>query len=191
MSAARLAAEAAFAAPLPLSASPERVQVTVRRARLAAPVAEPAAVDDTRPAIEPTRKAPRVFTLEAAQAPRQPDTPLGVQSLPLPPASPAASIRSDAPATGARARIRRIAVDKRPGPVLHVLQSVPRQTRQAETTPPRLATLIDELARVGPVLESIAQAQSFRFIDDRFAMEWQQISQRADDLQMKLNALLR
>ena len=190
MSAARLAAEAAFAAPPPPSASPEQVQVTVRRTRLTAPVAELAAVDNTHPAVEPTRKAPRVFTLEAAQAPRQPDALLGVQPLPLP-LPPAASIRSDSPAADAKARSRRIAIDKRPGPVLHVLHSVPPQTRPAELAPPRLATLIDELARVGPVLESIAQAQSFRFMDDRFAKEWQQLSQRADDLLMKLNALIR
>ena len=169
-SAARLAAEAAFAAPdkLPeIGSTP--AQVTVRRAKLAV-WARPVPAADAPPAAELVGKAPRVFRLQAAQAPAPAPAPAGVSPLPA-----------------AARRQRRVAADKRPGQVLHVVHI---QTRPAEVAAvaARSAALAVELARLAPVREAIQRAQSFCFIDERVEQKWQRLSAQAKLLLVQLQA---
>jgi len=198
MSAARQAAEAAFAAPRLHPAPPTQAQVTVRRDRLAAgaaPGAEPAAADNAGPATEPAGKSPRVFRVELARAPQPVETaPAALAPLPARPRPPAAATRNGGPAVVAAAgQPRRIATDRRPGPVLHVVHAArpALPQRAAEQAAPEMHTLVAELARVGQVLQSIGDVQALRFIDDRFADAWNRLSRTADDLHVELTAKLR
>ena len=87
-------------------------------------------------------------------------------------------------------RRRRVSADKRPGPVSHVVHTSPvhRETQPAEL---QHDALIAELASLTSILESIKRAQSFWFIDGRFAKEWQRLSQQADEIRKELQAQLR
>lgn len=83
---------------------------------------------------------------------------------------------------------RRIAADKRPGPVLHVILAPPEREREAEAPQPRLDLLLGELERVTPVLEFIARAQPFSLVDERLAREWLRLSRRVDKLHEQIRA---
>ena len=179
ISAARLAAEAAFAAPALFQPTrPTTAHVTVRRARLG-PLSVPAWAGEVLPSVEPQGKAPRVFRLDAVHA---------TAPTPAAPAAAAAAANSTPPA-GIRRR-RRVATDKLPGQVLHVIH-IP--TRQPEPVPAvaaaRPGMLSAELARVAPVLQAIQRAQSFVFIDDSFEQQWERLSLQADVLLVQLRAL--
>ena len=81
-SAARLAAEAAFAAPQVRSLAQPLAQVTVRRTRSASVAVEPPPEASDSPTIEPTARGPRVFKVEAA--PISPSVEAGLATLPPP-----------------------------------------------------------------------------------------------------------
>jgi hypothetical protein len=212
MSAARLAAEAAFGpAPFATAQPPSLLaQVTVRRARGTpmAPVAAPAAMAEdganvfnsasnsatnsaTNPATNPATdsaadsaitKSPRVFRIEAAPAP---DT-LAPDSLVL----QAASNGHDGAAHQRLSGPRRAASDKRPGPVLHVVHALPPR-HEPPAQPLRLDALSILLARVDPVLTEIKRAQAFQFVDDSLGGEWQRLARVADGIRLTLNMMLR
>ena len=93
--------------------------------------------------------------------------------------------------TPANSNARRIATDKRPGPVLHVIHAPPERTRTAEAPQPRLALLIGELERVTPVLEIIARAQAFSLVDERIEREWLRLSRKVDKLHAQIRAQVR
>lgn len=184
MSAARLAAEAAFAASPFDPAPPSQAQVTVRKSRLAVgslavamPPATATATNNSPSAL--TSKGSRVFRVDASGS---------APSGPAPVARPAGPTGADGPSIDVSARTRRIAIDKRPGPVLHVIHALPARSREIQAVPPTLETLIAELARVESVLESIHRAQTFTVIDDRYADEWQRLSQRAEEICKGLQA---
>lgn len=104
----------------------------------------------------------------------------------------AAQTGSAAVSIGMTKRSARRATDKRPGPVVHVIQPLPVQRREIHKVPqPTLDALIMKLACVEPVLREIQHAQALVFIDARFSKEWQRCSRRADELHFKLKALLR
>ncbi len=157
LSAARLEAEAAFAAPQLRLTPAIQAQVTVRRTRLLV-VPEKEVAGDA-PAAEPAAKSPRVFRVEAAHS--------AESALAGPALQP--------PVTKRR---RRAAVGKAPGEVFHVVRAQPAV--------PALAFLVAELASVAPVLDLIRRAQSLWFIDDRLAKDWQRLSKRADVLLAQL-----
>jgi hypothetical protein len=174
MSAARQTAEAAFAGVPRHPTSSREAEVIVRAVRRARTAEPPPAVADTSAASQAASRAPRVFRIEGARA-----------------QAPAASARSDRPVPEAVPRSRRVASDRRPGPVLHMVQAVSPGPEATGMTVAQLKTVIAELALVEPVLELIRRAQAFRVIDDRFDREWLRLAQRADMIQGKLRARLR
>lgn len=184
ISAARLAAEAAFTAPPSNPAPAVQTQVTVRKVRLAAsasPTGMPAA--GAQDSGEQARKAPRVFRLDASQA--APNLQMSADQAAVQTSSAAVSI-------GMTRRSARKATDKRPGPVVHVIHALPVQRREIQkVAQPTLEALIMKLACVEPVLQQIQHAQALVFIDERFSKEWQRCSRRADELHRELKALLR
>jgi hypothetical protein len=174
MSAARLAAEAAFAAPL-FSAPPASApaQVTVRRARgpgLATAVADDVDTSSAGPSDSSTAKGPRVFRIDAAPS----AVTLVADDLP----TPTAWQGDDAVVSRPTSRLRRTATDKRPGPVLHVVHTLP--SRQVTSLQP-LGALTTQLALLEPVLADIQHAQAFQFVDNSQASEWQRLGRVADD----------
>jgi hypothetical protein len=181
MSAARLAAEAAFGDRPQRTAPPNPALVIVRRARLAVDAGTAAASDDTRPATQPqpVDKSPRVFRVDAAPSPKPPDLP----ALDLVPPA----LTGQAVAAGARPR--RTAAHKRPGPVLHVVHTLPARRPEVEAPATDLAALAAALDRVGLVLADIGRAQSFRVIDDHRSASWQQLSLQADAIRAELGSL--
>ncbi len=184
-SAARLAAEAAFSAPQlgPLPAP--SAQVTVRRTRSARLDGEPTPRAINGPTLELTAKAARVFRVEAAASSQAVEAGLAALSPTTKGSTHGASLPAQAPAIP---HPRRIANDKRPGPVLHVIHASPDRKRDVQAPQARLDFLTSELARVTPVLETIAQAQAFNLVDERFAREWLRLSRKVDKLHAQIRA---
>ena len=211
-SAARLAAEAAFAAPVFNAAPTAQTQITIRRTRAAEPFRRAQTDGDTTPASPMTRQGPRVFRVQAAQTvqPAQPaNLPASFEGRSL------ADMRS-----GDHADIQTVpptrcmTASRRPGPVVHLVhpvsnrcepdqgnEHVPEVEPEIETeinahkAQPQWAALTAELARIGLVLEQIKRAQSFKLIDDEFAdhitREWGQISCSTEGLRLEIENQLR
>jgi hypothetical protein len=131
---------------------------------------------------EQLTKEPRVFRVDAAL------TLPPVDSLVASPAATEAAPRSATLADQAadQAVLHRIASNKRPGPVthvIHVLPEVPReQQAEAETQQARPGVLMAELQGVSPDLAMIAQAQAFSLVDEGVAREWMRLSRQLDEL---------
>ena len=187
-SAARLAAEAAFAAPQVRSLVQPVAQVTVRRTRSASMAVEPPPEASDGPTIEPTAKGARVFRVEVA--PLSPSVEAGLATLPPPTEGSTHSGSMPAQAPAIR-RPRCIATDKRPGPVLHVIQAPSERKREAEVPQHRLDLLTGKLDRATPVLETINRAQAFSLFDERFGREWTRLSQKVDRLHGEIRAQVR
>ena len=180
MSAARLAAEAAFAAPRLDPSPPLQASVTVRRARPSRGAVETVTAPPSGVAEGPLdSRSPRVFRVEASML-RSPTEPEGMDPPQLALLAPPAD-RISPVATPVKRR-RRIGVDKRPGPVLHLVHAVPaaQAARSDAADAPVFDQLLAQLARVGELLQEIEQAQSFQFVSERFAPDWLQLSQTAD-----------
>ncbi len=185
MSASRLAAEAAFAAPQFSAPPPSQAQVTIRKARVAVFAAQPVVTDEGLSAMEPATQGPRVFRVEAPQAGHS------TQAMGDALHEPLAASAGDADAVVAVVpRSRRAAADKRPGPVLHVVHALPARPL-ADAAAPSLRGLIAELASVGPTLDAIRCAQSFEIVDRRAEIEYQRLSRLAEDIRSELDAYLR
>lgn len=182
MSAARLAAEAAFAPPQARSAPSNEPLVIVKRARVLAQagpslVAQTAGPARQAEAIEDRDKPPRVFRVHKPSDPTE-----------CPPADPGQPAR----------RRRRKPPEQRPGAVVLRVVQTPADapsTRAADPQGadrpdrwPRYAT-IEALAAVGPVLDAIARAQAFQFIDERYALEWERLSRKAERLREDLQSM--
>ena len=195
-SAARLAAEAAFALPRISSLPVQPTQVSVRRSRSAGlavkptPIPAPTPVGNGGSDFELTVKGARVFRVEAVPTPQPVEATCA--GVPLP--NETSKHQGNLP-DQVHANSRRIASDKRPRPVLHLIHALPellpeRQT-EAEAPQPRLGLLIGELQRVTPALEMIARAQAFSLVDERMAREWQRLSRQLDELHAKILTQIR
>jgi hypothetical protein len=186
-SAARLAADEAFSAPESLPPNTNQPVVIVRRARVLSRDLDISAPDSATPVHESEGKAPRVFRVES-NADLLPD-----ELRPVLSASPAQDHAQDVVHVP---RKRRIAVDKRPGPVVHVLQDPGRLQPDAEAGSNGLASspgrpldeLVGELAGVDRIFEAIRRAQAFQMNDERFAGEWRRVSLAADELQRQIES---
>jgi hypothetical protein len=182
MSAARLAAEAAFAAPALRPPQPVEVQITLRRARGAeVPPFEPelqpkSRASQTSADTPSAAKAPRVFRVETAQTPRSQETAPAGNGLPH---EDALRDRSLKPQTTSQKR--RKAKHMQPGPVLHVVHTlaVPGEAEQAR---PRLDLMAAELVRIGKVLDEAKRAESLRFVPSGFSLEWERLWCRAENI---------
>jgi hypothetical protein len=135
---------------------------------------------------EQQTKEPRVFRVDAAPT---------LQPIDLLVASPAtteaaphsAILAAQAPD---QAVLHRIASNKRPGPVTHVIHMLPEvlreQQAEAETQQARPGVLMAELQGVSPDLAMIAQAQAFSLVDEGVAREWLRLSRQLDELHAKI-----
>jgi len=174
MSAARLAAEAAFAAPAQPEPPPQApAQVTLRRSRLAGGLDEAAGGGAVAPTgMPPEAAGPRVFRVVAAP------------SAAAPAVAPRALL-DEAVATPATPRKRRVRAEQRPSPVV-VVQVAPAPAPAAPLQPEALRA---ELQRAGALLEVAARAQAFHIDPHAFDRDWQRLSRRADELLKELQAL--
>lgn len=165
-SAARLAAEAAFAGPTFSVIRNGQTQVTVRRARNLARLERPAQVSP--PAAEhPVAKGPRVFRIDSARVHTSAPTEPAPQHQP--------GQTTDTQALPPKTRRRR-APEQRPGPVVRVVPA----------PAPKSRTLVASLAQVTPILTAIEKAQSLQFIDRSFESHYQRLSRQADVLLKQL-----
>lgn len=189
MSAARLAAEAAFGAPLQVRPPVLQAQVTVRKARPLDPSDEPGTAESspasTEGATEPSTKAPRIFRVDAVRLADPADTPAAEAARSSP-----APADNDPPAASVAPRRRRVSPDKRPGPVLHVVQAVPVR-KEPQADPLELAGGRAASSRGTPGPATMTNPPAPVFINQRFAAEWQSLSRRVDDLHRQLKARLR
>lgn len=184
-SAARLAAEAVFELPEQALPQVNPTQVVVRRARVFARAVAPASPDSAASAEDAANAVlkldgPRVFRVDTPADTRA----SGAQQNGANPIGPAPAERV--------ARNKRIAVDKRPGPMLQVYQAPPTHRLDAEVSPGSAQTLrpqalLEELACLEPVFESIRRAQSFSLVDRRLALEWQRLARHADAIQKQID----
>lgn len=187
-SAARLAAEAAFAAPQVRSLPQTSAQVIVRRTRSASLAGKPKPEAGDGPTIETAARGARVFRVEAAPTSRSARAGIAVEPSPTEASTHSSSLPVHAPASP---NGRRIAADKRPGPVSHVILAPSEREREAEAPQPRLDLLLGELERVTPVLEFIARAQAFSLVNERIAREWLRLSRKVDKLHEQIRARVR
>lgn len=186
-SAARLAAEAAFA-NLPVVAQPAHpVQIIMRRSRTSSLVAQPAEATRDVPIIETAVKRARVFRVGTASTQSSDEA---VPSDALPASAPTPNVTSMAKAATA-SKSRHPGADKRPGPVLRVFQTRFDQPAEVPSKPQLSASLIAALAPVAPVLELIARAQTFTVINPTLEVEWLRLSLRLAALHAELQAALR
>ncbi len=183
VSAARLAAEAAFASPPFSVPQNSQAQITVRRARVIDP-AEAASAGSLggAPALAP--KAPRVFRIETAR------------SLETVPAERARAFWADdlhlnTPSAPAKRRKRRLEDNQRPGPVVVVVQQppAPRAPKPSVQAAPKLQAWAVHSNRLAAQPAAAQEARSFVFIDDAMAAQWQRLSQRADELRKAVRRL--
>ena len=87
---------------------------------------------------------------------------------------------------------RRADTAQRPGTVLTITApstAPPTAQREPEGNPPNLGTVTAELAKLRPVFEEIARAQSFNLIDSGFAGEWARLSKVAAGIRRDLETL--
>lgn len=177
-SAARLAAEAAFAGPTFSLIQNGQTQITVRRARSFARAERPAEVSPAA-AEQPVAKGPRVFRIDSARVHATVSAEAALQPPPV-------QITDTQPLTPKNRRRR--AQEQRSGPV--VLVQVPAKPPTATAASPALRSkiLVAGLARVTPILAAIEEAQAFQFIDNRFESHYQRLSRQADLLLNQLKS---
>jgi hypothetical protein len=178
VSAARLAAEAAFASPQFNSVQNYQAQITVRRARVVAQAEAPEtqAIGETPADV---RKGPRIFRVLATPT----DHAVAAESAPE-----RERLRAVTPEPVLSKRRRRnVESNKQPGPVVVVLhqQPSPKPSKPVAVAPKTKAGATG-LDAVDPIWAEIQKAQSFRFMDDGTGAQWQRLSQRADDLLKQL-----
>lgn len=173
-SAARLAAEAAFAGPASRVIQNVQTQITLRRARSIVRAEQPAEVS-TAVAEQPAAKGSRVFRIDSARGHASVPTEQAPQARP--------DQKTDTPPLLPKTRRRR-APEQRPGPVVLVVQkpATPRPLFATAAVPPAPTskTLAARLDQVTPVLAAIEKAQSFHFVDSRFENQYQRLSDQAD-----------
>jgi hypothetical protein len=168
-----LAAEAAFAGPTFSVIQNGQTHITVRRTRNFAR-AEPPAETSPAAAENPVTKGPRVFRIDSSGA---------YTSVPTEPAPQSQPGQTDDTQPLLLKTPKRRASDRRPGPVVLLVQehATPGPTPAIAPTP-RPKTLLASLAQVKPILAAIKKAQSLQFIDSRFEEHYQRLSKQADVL---------
>ncbi len=120
-----------------------------------------------------------------------PEAAIGAQSQP---SGPAPEERD--PSLAMPPRKARIAIDRRPGPVVRTVLAAgahdgdtdAQDTSTGGSALPAGA-LPGLLAEVDPIFDAIRRARAFRFVDDGFAQTWQQLSSQADQLHKQINSL--
>jgi hypothetical protein len=178
MSAARQAAEAAFATPELRPPPTLEVQITVRRTREApAPKLETPQSSPDAPSVS---RGSRVFRIESAQTAGLPEAVSATNAL-----LHEESLRNHGPSPRTAAPLSRAVDNRRPGPVLHLVQTLDAPS-EPEQTRPRLDLLAAELARVGTVLDEIKQAQSLKFVANPFAREWERLWRVAAEIRQDI-----
>lgn len=187
-SAARRAAEAAFDAPQVQSLPQHPAQVFVRRSRAAGFAAKAVPEQDDVPNVKATAKASRVFRVAAAQVPRTAETADLASRSPMETSACSGGAGAHTPALPSA---RRVATDKRPGPVLQVVHALPERRRETAAPQPRPALLIAETARLEPALKMLAPAQAFSLVDERVVREWRGLARKIDDLHAQIRARMR
>jgi hypothetical protein len=199
MSAARLAAEAAFAAPEFRAEQPPLVPITTRQMRWTdapglapvpepeneqtpAPKAQPLAVESD-PNAPPQARAPRVFRIETA--PKLPSNDALAAAAATPPADP---WPGRGPTAHPGPRSRRKASHRQPGPVLHVVHP-PAVPSEPEAPRPRLDLLRAELANIGTVLDEAQRASSLQFVATNVSGEWERIWRKGEGIYLDIKKL--
>lgn len=177
ISAARLAAEAAFEPPRPSVTQNGQAQITVRRVRLLA-VGQLEATPVVASADTSGPKQPRVFRVEAARIGK------AGQFMPTPQTKP--DLGPDGQATSLKSRKRLVAAEQRPGPVVLTRSAVASLPPQPEVAAPSSEALGVRLEQITPILAAIQRAQTVWFIDDRDEVQWRRLSVRADKLLRQL-----
>lgn len=185
MSAARQAAEAAFAAPVQRAPQISEALVTVRKSRHAVAMEGHAAAEVALAETESGQRTPRVFRVGPPPATDTGDA--KPVSEPMLQGTPRSNVET---ASRSPPRPRRRNGEKRPGPVLHVVHSQ-MEPSAARVVEPRLDELMAELTAVGPVLHTTHTAGSLLLVEKRFAADWQRLAQRVDALRKELRAMLR
>lgn len=123
--------------------------------------------------LKPAHKDPRVFRVDAVQS-----VVTGLEAHAEPSlTSPRVDFATSAPLP----KRRRRGADKRPGPVVHLVQRLPVQAEDKPTAL-QLRELSAALASIDPELRAIERVQSFVFLDGRFDSAWQALSDRASAL---------
>jgi hypothetical protein len=87
-------------------------------------------------------------------------------------------------------RLRRIAADKRPSPVVHIVHTSRPTEPQAGELDPRVYRLGTELAQLQPVLDDITRAQAMRFDADRHSAAWTALARHLDQMRLELHQQL-
>ncbi len=202
-SAARLAAEAAFAAPDLRPEEAPVVPITTRQVRWtdAATPAEGPAPDqqqqsqqdqapeanrqplENEPNTPPVARAPRVFRIEATPKPPSDDAPAAATASPS--ADPLQGLGAASPFPP---RTRRKASHRQPGPVVHVVHA-PVVQNEPEGERPRLDLMRAELARIGAVLDEAKLAESLQFVAPNFAWEWERIWRKGEGIDWAIRRL--
>jgi hypothetical protein len=184
MSAARLAAEAAFAAPQYQPPPTAQAQITVRRMR-PRDLPSVVAASDSTAAAESQTKGPRVFRLTAAK----PSPLVGVQ--PNPSTSKQASVVDrDGDKLRPHSRPRRQAAYKKPGPVLHVVHTLPARPEPQDKVP-HFDSLAAQVQHIGVLLETAKRASKFRIVETSSTQEWQRLAKIASDIRREIKTQLR
>lgn len=158
--------------------------VIVRKGRVvalsAAQAAEPQAAT-----LAPAGKPARVFRIVSASAASNP----AMQAEPSEPAWQGAAARG-----GDMPRKKRVAIDRRPGPVLRIVHQLPAMDAgpgipdEASTMPKyRVSELFEMLAGVDAILDDIRFARSLQFVDAGFESTWAQLSGVAQAIQAQIS----
>lgn len=181
-----MAAEAAFAGPSISVIHNGQTKITVRRTRVVTRTEQQPQILQPQ-TDEPQRKGPRIFRLEGPQLKAEPPPVTSLHSF--------VAQRADAHPQPRVSRKRR-AADKRPGPLVLVVQRPtasppPPPPPSPSPTPavplePKSRTLATRLSRVAPVLCAIEQARSLQFVDERWDAQYLRLSRQADELLRQL-----
>lgn len=185
MSDARLAAEAAFAAPALNRGATIQARVTVRKTRLPACAVEPARAQPG-PSAEPAPNHPRVFRVEGApkaSAVGQHET------AQRPPEGRPTGVATPGPAKLRHSRPQHIATAKQPGPVTHVVLAAPALHEKSRVQPTP-ATLLAELSSIGQILDAARRAQSLEIMDRRAGARRQRLLRVAENIRRDIKAHL-
>ena len=190
-SAARLAAEAAFAPPQVYPVPTSQAQVSVRRSRSTCLAAAPVPESQLESSTQQLTKSSRVFRVQAEPTPHSTAPSLAATT----PTTEGPTHNDSLAAKGSgQTSSSRIGSDRRPGPgrqVFHAaLESQPERQPEVQKPQPRPGVLIAALQGVAPDLEMIAQALEFSLVDERVARQWLRLSRQLDELHEKIRALV-
>lgn len=187
-SAARLVAEAAFEAPQVHAPVLHPAQVIIRRSRAAGLLVGPQSEAHVDPEAESAARCSRVFRVSATVVPQSGEAVIAASLPALNESTHGSGVVVEAPAPS---NSHRIAMDRRPGPVLRVVRALPQRERKTAAAELGPGSLIEALERVTPVLELIERARAFDLADEGVAREWRRLARRIADLRAEIRAQAR